>query len=137
LKRKTPLRRKTKPKLTKIERSLMGLFLGDARRRQCASCGLAAPAVKLHAHHVLRRQVIERILRDRGYSEWEVFAVAWDPRWRMPLCTTCHGDHHSGMRRLGIAVVTAKAPNALLVAEIHDLLYALEREHTEEEEHAR
>lgn len=130
LKRSGPIKAKPKPRRTALELDLMARF-GRAKSRRCASCGSAAGGVKLHAHHVLRRQRIEDVLARRGYGEWEVFAVAWDPRWSLTVCTTCHGDHHSGMKRLPLSLVVRHS-KALLVAEVHDLRPELESEYTKE-----
>lgn len=131
MKRSGPIKRKPKPKLTAIERRIMGEFLGNTRRQSCRGCGKTAAEVQISAHHVLRRQVIERVLKARGLSAWEVFAAAWDPRWRMPVCPFCHGDHHSGLRRFSLTLIQLAAPKSLLVAKVYDLIDELKAEHQE------
>lgn len=55
-------------------------------------CGCGERAV--HMHHVLYRQQLRRLRAD-----------ASDPRSVVPVAFRCHGDHHSGARRLPLAVL--------------------------------
>lgn len=134
MKRSGPIKRKRKPPrdpaLKALEDELKAVFVAGIRRERCASCGAAAPAVVVRAHHVLRRKILERHLRARHWPENAIIFAAWDPRNRLPVDDFCHGDHHNGMRRLSLDLITRKAPESILFAKELDLLDELKRDYT-------
>ena len=133
--RSGPIKRKPKPRrdpaIKALEDEMKAIFVAGIRRERCASCGAAAPAVVVRAHHVLRRKILERALRARGWSEEAVIRAAWDPRNRLPIDDFCHGDHHNGMRRLSLSLIVRAAPGAILFAKELDLLDDLKRDYTD------
>lgn len=78
---------------------------------------------------MLRRQLLERALRDRGWAAEDIIRAAWDRRNRLPVCDRCHGDHHSGMRRLPLKLIVQEAPLAIRFARELDLLEELKRDY--------
>lgn len=105
-------------------REMQQAFSRGIRKKRCAACNRAAPGVVIRAHHVLRRQIIERELRGRGEPPERVHSAAWDTRNRLPLCDECHEGHH-GMRKLHINLVIKHAPKAIQFARELDLLSRL------------
>lgn len=52
---------------------------------------------KLHGHHVIPQQRLERIARTRGLPEEYLL---WDGRGGLLLCVECHWNHEHGVRRI-------------------------------------
>lgn len=131
--KRSPIRRKPKPKRPKgllaLEEELKAAYVDGVRRERCACCGRAAPTVIVRAHHVLRRVLLEKALRDRGSSPEEILRAAWDRRNRLPVCDFCHGDHHNGLRRISVDLIVKQAPQAVLFARRLDLLPELTRDY--------
>lgn len=89
---------------------------GDAIASQFASARGRCDGY-LHGHHVIRRQVLERLahtfaldrqLDDREHAELLVELV-WDPRNGMGACERAHRRHHNGIERIEFALVPAAA----------------------------
>jgi hypothetical protein len=101
----------------------MAVFAQGVRREPCAICGDDWRAgATVRAHHVVRQQVIERVVKSRMRGspaeviDDEVQALLWDPRNRLDVCDRCHGSHHTGgvnRRRIPLGVVRAKAPRSI------------------------
>lgn len=82
---------------------------------------------------MLRRKILERELRDRGWPPERISTAAWDKRNRLPVCDQCHLNHHNGTRRLPIDLVVREAPKAIQFARELDMLEALKRDYDQEE----
>lgn len=63
-------------------------FKRATRGKVCVAC----PSRAQEAHHLIRRQVIER--------ERENELDAWRPELAVPVCRRCHQRHTSAFRRL-------------------------------------
>lgn len=80
--KRTPIKRRSKPRRTAAEYEAMNVFKFSCDDRPCAVCG-AWPWWGSEAHHVVYRQHCPP-------------GLEWDVRNALPLCTGCHGRHHDG-----------------------------------------
>lgn len=106
------LRRRPKPKRTELARRLSDRWAKTFRALSCASCGAVTDfprGIIVEGHHIVRQALIRERGKAEGWAEEELARRLWDLRNGLPLCSTCHANHHSGMKRLAWSLVLRHA----------------------------
>jgi hypothetical protein len=89
-------------------------------------CVVCEKRIATEGHHIIRFQVLRREAKRLGY---ELAAVAFDRRNRLPVCADCHANHHSRSRPIGRDVLLRVARWVFDFARETGLEAALEREY--------
>jgi len=104
---------------------------GDITNEPCAVCAANGKDTRaIHAHHIIREQLLEREAVTRGYDFAE---VQYDWKNRLPLCKEHHDNHHSGKQRISLPFLQQHKPEVIAFAIKLGLLWALEKEYAPRE----
>lgn len=109
LSRKPFKRKPPKPKGTDLDRasawwvSVVGPL---SARKPCVVCGATS---NIEGHHIVSKQVIKRVARERRVGDAVREQWLWDDRNGMALCRLCHARHENANRRVPRDLVPVQA----------------------------
>lgn len=124
LTRRTGLRRSKVDKGYDLRRAALwhqAVTVPGGKRQACAVCGSLS---RIEAHHIIAKQTLTWVARERGYDPDRTQGLIWDARNGMALCATCHQRHETAFKRVPFAAL----PEASLTfARDNGLFYLIER----------
>jgi hypothetical protein len=141
--KRTAIKRKPKPSpssaLVALERRMASEWHYRANRAPaCPICRRdrvtlrRAGYFKLAGHHVIERQELDRVARERGLDDEATIRLRWDRRNCLPLCAFCHERHHGWSAMITRGRVRFLLPDIDVFAREIDRGWWIDRHYPEE-----
>lgn len=102
-------------------------WMGEIRGTLCVVCGKRKAVA---GHHVIRLQTLRREAVRLGY---DFKVVAYARANRLPVCRSCHDNHHARSRPISREVLLRAAPRVFEFAASLGLSHILDREYVASE----